>query len=151
MTMTLADIERLVRAENGLAIISTAREDGSVLATMVNAGVLAHPATGEEVLAFVAVGGSAKLRLLRTQPAITATLRSGWEYATVEGTAQLCGPDDPLDSVDAGALRLLLRRIFVAAGGTHDDWDTFDKTMGAERRAAVLIRPTKVYGRSPYS
>ena len=25
--------------------------------------------------------------------------------------------------------RLLLREVFVAAGGTHDDWDGYDATM----------------------
>ena len=42
-------------------------------------------------------------------------------------------------------LRLLLREIFTAAGGTHDDWDTYDQVMAAERRTAVLISPERLY------
>jgi len=38
-----------------------------------------------------------------------------------------------------------LRNIFQAAGGTHDDWDTYDRVMAEERRAAVLIAPGRVY------
>jgi hypothetical protein len=34
--------------------------------------------------------------------------------------------------------------IFSAAGGEHDDWDTYDRVMAAERRAAVLIRPDRI-------
>ena len=33
-----------------------------------------------------------------------------------------------------------------AAGGTHDDWDEFDRTMREQRRTAVLVTATRVYG-----
>ena len=39
----------------------------------------------------------------------------------------------------------LLREVFRAAGGTHDDWPTYDRVMAEERRAAVLISPERVY------
>jgi hypothetical protein len=41
---------------------------------------------------------------------------------------------------------VLLREIFTAAGGTHDDWDTYDRVMAEERRVAVLVTPERVYG-----
>ena len=44
------------------------------------------------------------------------------------------------------SLRLLLRAVFTACGGTHDDWDTFDRVMREEGRVAVLVTPTRVYG-----
>ncbi|GAS89259.1 PPOX class probable F420-dependent enzyme [Mycolicibacterium brisbanense] len=40
---------------------------------------------------------------------------------------------------------MLLRDIFTAAGGTHDDWDTYDRVMVEQGRTAVLIAPTRVY------
>jgi hypothetical protein len=49
--------------------------------------------------------------------------------------------------VDAERLRLLLRQIFSAAGGTHDDWDEFDRTMERERRTAVFVEPQKTSSR----
>lgn len=61
------------------------------------------------------------------------------------GAAQLAGPDDPQPWLGPDGLRLLLRAIFSAAGGEHDDWDTYDRVMAAERRAAVLIFPKRVY------
>lgn len=146
---TLDDVRALVDAENGLAIISTTRADGSVQASMVNAGVMRHPVSGDEVVAFVAIGGSVKLRMLRARPRATVTLRSGWSFATVEGPAQLCGPDDPVPGVEGDALRMLLRDVFVAAGGSHDDWDTYDKVMAEQRRTCVFVQPERVYGRSP--
>jgi hypothetical protein len=42
-------------------------------------------------------------------------------------------------------LRLLLRKVFTAAGGTHDDWDAYDRTMAEQRRTVVLVEPTRVY------
>ena len=36
-------------------------------------------------------------------------------------------------------LRDLLRDVFVAAGGSHDDWDTYDRVMAEERRLAVFV------------
>jgi hypothetical protein len=41
---------------------------------------------------------------------------------------------------------LLLRKIFTAAGGTHDDFDEYDRVMAKERRVAVLLEPERVYG-----
>ena len=32
-----------------------------------------------------------------------------------------------------------------AAGGTHEDWDEFDRVMAAEGRAVVLVTPTRSY------
>ncbi len=65
----------------------------------------------------------------------------------MEGTVELVGPDDPVDGVDPERLRLLLREIFTAAGGTHEDFGAYDRAMAAERRAAVLVTPAQVYNR----
>jgi hypothetical protein len=82
---------------------------------------------------------------MRARPQVTATFRNGWQWAAVEGRAELAGPDDSQPWLDAEGLRLLLRAIFVAAGGEHDDWDEYDRVMAEQRRAAVLIRPDRVY------
>jgi hypothetical protein len=57
--------------------------------------------------------------------------RSGgwWRWVTVESRPQLIGPDDPHPEVDDERLRLLLGDIFSAAGGTHEDWPTYDRVM----------------------
>lgn len=75
----------------------------------------------------------------------TTVARVGWRWTTVEGDAEIVGPDDPHPDVTSEALRLSLRDIFTTAGGTHDDWETYDQAMAAERRAAVLITPNRVY------
>ncbi|MFI5958044.1 TIGR03618 family F420-dependent PPOX class oxidoreductase [Cryptosporangium sp. NPDC051539] len=134
----LGDVARLVAGEHGLSVVSTLRGDGTIQSSVVNAGVLA--ASGE--VGFVVRGGARKLAYLRERPTVTLVVRVGWEWVAVEGTARLVGPDDPAEGVD---VRLLLREIFTAAGGTHDDFDEFDRVMRAERRTAVLVAPSRVY------
>lgn len=141
----LADVQALAAGDHHLAVVATPRADGTIQASVVNAGVLPHPTRGDEVLAFVTYG-PAKLAHLRARPRITVTVRTGWQWLTVEGTTELVGPDDPLAGIDEERLRLLRREVFTAAGGTHDDWDTYDRTMAEQRRAVVLISPTRIYG-----
>ncbi len=141
----LSAFAELVPLDHGLCVVNTLRGDGSVQSSVVNAGVLDHPVRAERVVGLVAMGGSRKLRNLRADPRVTIVARAGWRWATVEGDAEIVGPDDPGDGVDDEALRLLLRNVFTAAGGAHDDWDTYDRVMAEERRAAVLITPRRVY------
>jgi PPOX class probable F420-dependent enzyme len=142
---TLSDATALAAPENGLAVISTVRADGTVQASLVNVGLLPHPATGQPSLGFTTYG-KVKLANLRARPQLAVTFRNGWQWATVEGRAELAGPDDAQPWLtDADQLRLLLREVFTAAGGTHDDWDEYDRVMANERRAVVLIAPTRVY------
>lgn len=141
---TLADAFALARDDSGLAVVSTLRADLTIQSSLINAGPLPHPATGYPVLGFVTYG-RVKLANLRSRPQIAVTFRRGWQWATVEGTAELVGPDDPQPWLRAEVLPRLLRDIFTAAGGTHDDWDTYDCTMREQRRTAVLITPTRIY------
>ncbi len=141
----LDDVRRLVSLDHGLTTVSTLRPNGSVQSTVVNAGVVSHPVTGADVAAFVARGGTRKLAHLRARPTLSLVWRAGWAWVTVEGTAELCGPDDPLKGVDADRLRLLLREIYESAGGVHEDWAEYDRVVAAERRAAVLATPRRVY------
>jgi PPOX class probable F420-dependent enzyme len=144
MPANLDLVRRLAAADHGLAVAVTIRRNGTPQASVVNAGVLDHPVRREPVVAFVAAGGSAKLKNLRERPLATLVFRAGWQWVSVQGDAELVGPDDPLEGMDADAVRLLLRSIFTAAGGHHDDFDEYDRTMAAERRTGVLMRPSRI-------
>ena len=61
------------------------------------------------------------------------TFRHEWDWVSVEGPATIAGSDPDL-----------LRAVFRAAGGTHDDWDEYDRVMAAERRTAVLVRTARI-------
>jgi PPOX class probable F420-dependent enzyme len=143
---TLSDATAIAGRDRFLAVISTARADGTIQSSLVNAGVLADPDTGEQVVGFVTYG-PAKLRNLSARPQVTITFRAGWEWAAVEGRARIIGPDaEP--GADSERLRLLRREVFAAAGGTHEDWAEYDRVMAAEGRAVVLVTPTRVYSNS---
>ena len=142
---TLHDVADLLAREHGLCVVATVRPDHTVQSSVVNAGVATNPVTGEPSVAFVAAGRSRKLVHLRERPQITVTARVSWEWASVEGTAMLIGPDDPSPEFDADGIRQLLREVFIAAGGTHDDWDEYDRVMASERRTAVFIAPSRIY------
>ena len=141
----LAGFTGLVARDHGLAVVSTLRPDSTISSSVVNAGVLPHPITGQSAVAFVSRGDARRLGYLRATPRVTVVLRAGWQWAAAEGRVQLCGPDDPLPGVDAEGRRLLLRAVFTAAGGVHDDWKTYDRVMAQERRTAVLMTPDRVY------
>lgn len=141
----LSAFAELVALDHGLCVFSTLRGDGSVHASVVNAGVLRHPQTGVHVVGLVAAGGSRKLHNLRVDPRATIVARAGWQWAAVEGTAEIVGPDDPHPDVDTETVRLWLRDIFRSAGGTHDDWDTYDRVMAEERRTSVFLTPRRTY------
>jgi PPOX class probable F420-dependent enzyme len=142
----LAGFAALVPGDHGLVVVSTARADGTIQSSVVNAGVLDHPVAAEPVVAFVAAGSARRLANLRARPRATVVIRAGWQWAGVEGPTELIGPDDPYDGFDAERIRVLLRDIFQAAGGSHDDWDEYDRVMADERRVAVLVMPERVYG-----
>jgi len=141
VALDLDPVRRIVAQDHGLASIAVVRADGTPHTSLVNAGVLDHPRTAEPVVGYVTYG-KVKLRNLRARPATSVLWRAGWQWAAVEGPSELIGPDD----TDAESLRLLLRAVFTACGGTHDDWDTYDRIMREEGRVAVLVTPTKAYG-----
>ncbi len=103
----MADLNGLAElaSTNGhLAVVATVRGDGTVQASLVNAGVSTHPVTGQQVFSFVAIGGGAKLANLRKRPSVAATFHHGWQWITVEGTAELAGPDDTALGLSADQL-----------------------------------------------
>jgi hypothetical protein len=139
-------VRELGGRDSGLAVVITLRDDGSPHASVVNAGVLEHPVTGEPVIGFAVRGPRRKLAHLRVRPSATLIFRSGWEWVAAEGHTEIVGPDDKLAGFDAEDLLLLLRTIYAAAvGGEADDWRAMDVAMTSERHSAVLLRVDRTY------
>jgi hypothetical protein len=132
-------IRRLSAADQGLAVVATTRRDGSVHASLVNAGVLDHPVTGSPCVGVVVRSSARKLVYLRRSRRANVVFHRGWEWVAAEGPVTIAGPDDPLDGFAPAGLPGLLRDVFRAAGGSHDNWAEFDRVMADERRAAVLV------------
>jgi PPOX class probable F420-dependent enzyme len=145
MKKTLDDFDALSREGRGLASVAVLRADSTIHSSLVNVGLLANPNTGERAVGFVTYG-PVKLRNLRLRPQCTVTIVLGRQWVTVEGDAELVGPDDQPAWFDQARLPGLLREVFTAAGGSHDDWEAYDRVMAAERRAAVFVSPDRIYG-----
>lgn len=139
----IADVEQLAEGDH-LAVLCTARADGTVQASVVSAGVTVDPVDAAPAVGAVVRGDSVKLRLLRRDGRATAVFRHGGRWASVSGHVRLVGPDDGEDlGIDVAAL---LRTVFRAAGGEHEDWDEFDRVMAEERRCAVFVLAERISG-----
>jgi hypothetical protein len=148
VNLSLLDQAReLAAREAGLAVLVTHRADGSAHASVVNAGVIEHPVTGEPVIGLVVQGGTRrKLANLRARPLATVVFRSGWDWVGIEGDVDLIGPDDRVDGVAPDGVAPLFHEIYAAAiGGAPDDWAARDGDIEQEGHTAVLVRPTRVY------
>ena len=142
----MADLDLVAQigaANHGLAIVSVTRRDGSIHSSLVNAGVLEHPVTGNRVVGCVLAGTARKLGYARRAGRAALAFQHGWQWVSVEGPIEIAGPDDTT-VVSATDVPELLRAVFRAAGGTHDDWDEYDRVMAAERRTAVLVTPEHI-------
>ena len=95
-------------------MVVVTRADGTPVVSVVNAGVLEHPVTGDPVVGFVARGDARKLPNLRARPRVTVVFRSGWDWVAVEGDAELAGANDPLEGHTAVLVRPL--RIYSSPG-----------------------------------
>jgi hypothetical protein len=146
---SLDDVRRFLADEVGLAIISTTQADGRVLSSIANCGVVDHPVTGDPCVALISMGKAARLGHVRRGSHVTIAIRRGWTWVSVTGAADLVGPADPVDGIDPEGLRLLLREVFAAAGGTHDDLDGYDRVMVKDSRTAVLVSPERIIGNDP--
>ena len=68
-------------------MIAVARPSGTVSTSVVNAGVMDDPDSGGPCVGFVARGDAKKVDFIRSSGRAAVVFRSGWEWATVEGTA----------------------------------------------------------------
>jgi len=133
---SLEQVRELAATEQGLCVAATTRPDGSVHCSVVNAAIMPHPRTGKQVVALVAVGGAHKVSLMARSGRASATFRRGWQWASVEGAAEVTEVGKPVGNLEYSQL---LRDVFIAAGGSHDDWDTYDRVMAEDGRVAIFI------------
>ncbi|WP_419551484.1 pyridoxamine 5'-phosphate oxidase family protein [Candidatus Poriferisodalis sp.] len=132
-------LRRLSAAEDGLCSFVCLDASGNPHVSIINAGVMDDPVTGETSVACVVAGKARKARLLREDPRAAVAFRHRWDWVAVHGKAQLIGLDDPADGVTDADIPELLREVFRSAGGNHEDWDEYDRVMARQRRLAVFI------------
>src|SRR2546423_11082528 len=117
MAADLDRVRRLVSAEHGLVVVATTRPNGTVHTSVVNAGVLSDPVTGNDVVGLVARGDARKLSYLRRSGRAAGVFRSGWEWGSVEGPVWLAGPGDEIAGLGPERVPTLVLDILPAARG----------------------------------
>ena len=145
----MSDIEifsNYLSEETGLVTVSTTQVDGRVLSSVVNCGMIEHPLTGATCVAFVSGSKAARLKHIDRGSQVTITARRGWAWSSVTGPADLIRPEQVPESIDKEQMRLLLREVFHAAGGVHDDLEEYDRAMVQEGRVVVCVTPERVLG-----
>ena len=138
----LALVTQLAEGDHHLAVLAVSRADGSVQASLVNAGVTTDPLDATAAIGLVAIGSSVKLPLLRRAGQATVIFKDGYQWASVSGHVRLVGPDDGRElGLDVPEV---IRSVYRSAGGDHDDWAEFDRVMADERRCAVFVAAERI-------
>ena len=134
---SLEDLRPLLE-QSRVVVFTTFRRDGMPQQSLVTVGEL------DGGLAFTTRSVNAKALNLARDPRCAMMLVSPdrRSFAVLDGEAEVLGPDD----LDAEALRLKLREVFAAAGGTHEDWDAYDRAMLEQGRVAITLRPARIVG-----
>ena len=133
----MSDIEifsNYLSEETGLATISTSQVDGRVLSSVVNCGMIEHPLTGDVCVAFVSGSKAARLKHIDRGSQVTISVRRGWAWSSATGPADLIRPEKLPEGINTEQMKLLLREVFHAAGGVHDDLEEYDRAMRSEER-----------------
>ena len=143
---SISDVEEFLSLENGLSTVSTVQVDGKILSSVVNCGLIPHPIDSSPCVAFVSGGSAARLKHIARGSEITVSVRRGWKWVAVSGKGNLYGPRTLFEDSDDESLRLLLRDVFIAAGGTHENFDEYDQVMATERRVVVCISIDRIIG-----
>ena len=145
----MSDIEifsNYLLEETGLATVSTTQKDGRVLSSVVNCGMIEHPLIGGTCVAFVSGSNAARLKHIERGSQVTITARRGWAWSSATGPAALIRPECLPENIDAEQMRLLLRDVFHAAGGVHDDLEEYDRAMAQEKRVVICVTPERILG-----
>ncbi len=136
----LTDAQRRFLSQNHNAALTTFRRNGAAQMSVVTCGIY-----GDGV-AFTTTEDRAKLRNLRRDPRCTILVGTDdWRnFVVLEGAATLVSIDNSTD----GEYRETLRDVYrTAAGQEHSNWPEYDLAMRNDRRYAVIVTPSHVYGR----
>ncbi len=124
---------------NHQGVLTAFRRSGAAQMSIVTCGAYA------DGVAFTTTEDRAKLHNLRHNPNCSLLVSADeWRpFVVLEGRARILSPG----GADAEDLRMALRDVYrAAAGEEHSNWDEYDAAMVADRRSAVIVVPTHIYG-----
>ncbi len=134
---SLDDLHGLLE-QSRVAVFTTFRRDGMPQQSLVTVGRM------DDGLAFTTRSRNAKARNLARDARCAMMLVSPDRraFAVLDGEAETLGSHN----LDAERLRLKLREVYAAAGGQHDDWNSYDRAMVEQGRVAITLRPSRIVG-----
>lgn len=130
-------------SDNSLGVLATIKRDGRPQLSNVSYYFDARAAVVHASI----TEPRAKTRNLRRDPRASLFVSSddGWSYAVAEGTAALTAPAAAPDDDTVEALVAVYRNI----AGEHPDWDDYRQAMVTDRRVALTVPISHLYGMPP--
>ena len=122
-----------------LGVLTAFRRNGAAQMSIVTCGAYS------DGVAFTTTEDRAKLHNLRRNPNCSLLISADeWRpFVVLEGQARILSPG----TTDADELRMALRDVYrAAAGQEHSNWDEYDAAMETDRRSAIIVVPTHIYG-----
>jgi len=124
------------------SVLTTIRSNGrpqlsNVLHSVSDAGIIRISVTADR----------AKYKNLRREPwaALHVTREDFYAYAVIEGDVEL----SPVStSVDDPVVEEMIE-VYRSMMGEHEDWPAYRQAMVDDKRALVLLTPTRAYGMVP--
>ena len=135
----LPDNVREFCANNHRGVLTAFRRNGAAQMSIITCGAY------QDGVAFTVTETRAKLHILRRNPNCTLLVSAEeWRpFVVLEGQARIMSANN----TDADELRLALRDVYrAAAGEEHSNWDEYDAAMATDRRSAIIVVPTHIYG-----
>ena len=135
----LPDNVREFCTNNHRGVLTAFRRNGAAQMSIITCGAYA------EGVAFTVTETRAKLHILRRNPNCTllVSAEEGRPFVVLEGQARIMSANN----TDAEELRLALRDVYrAAAGEEHSNWEEYDAARITDRRSAIIVVPTHIYG-----
>ena len=121
------------------AVLSTFRLNGDIQLSIVTVGPLENGA------AFTTTEERAKLINLKRNPKCSLLVSTNnWSpYIVLQGEAKIY----TFKNTPEHEIASILRKVYKnASGREHSNWEEYDEAMKADKRAAVVVVPEKIYG-----
>jgi PPOX class probable F420-dependent enzyme len=138
MAMEISEALDFIR-ERHHGVLSTQKRDGRPQLSNIT-----YFLGDDDIIRISVTDGRAKTNNLRRDPRASLHVAQSdfWAYCVIEADVELmpvaADPHDP--TVDA------LVDYFQSVMGEHEDWDDYRRTMVADGRLLLLLRPTHAYG-----
>ena len=126
-------------ADTHHGVLTTFRRDGAAQMSIITCGPY------RDGVAFTTTARRAKLLNLQrdSRCSLLVSNENWWGFVVLEGRAQIISTDNTGAEEYRDALRDVYR---TAAGEEHSNWEEYDQAMRDDRRSAVIVIPSRIYG-----